>query len=122
MNISIIGTGYVGLVTGACFAELGNRVLCVDNNTQKIAALKKGYVPIFEPGLEELIRKNTQKKRLVFTSNIKDAVAHATIIFIAVGTPSLSNGEADLTGIENVAANIAKSMTGYRLIVEKSTV
>ncbi len=122
MNISIIGSGYVGLVSGACFAELGNEVICADNNTKKIALLKKGVIPIYEPGLKELIAINTKKKRLKFTSSIKEAVINSGIIFIAVGTPSLENGEADLTGIENVARNIAKNMTGYRLIVEKSTV
>ncbi|MFH0791072.1 MAG: UDP-glucose/GDP-mannose dehydrogenase family protein [Candidatus Omnitrophota bacterium] len=122
MNISIIGSGYVGLVTGACFAELGNQVICSDNDTAKIAGIKKGRLPIYEPGLEELISINTRKKRLKFTSNIKEAVKASEIIFIAVGTPSLDNGEADLTYIENVACDIAKNMDGYRLIVEKSTV
>jgi len=122
MNISIIGSGYVGLVTGACFAELGNRVICADNDAKKIAQLKKGGIPIYEPGLEELISKNRLKKRLKFTSSIKEAVLNSELIFIAVGTPSLENGEADLTGIENVAHQIALNMDGYRLIVEKSTV
>lgn len=122
MNISIIGSGYVGLVTGACFSELGNRVVCTDNDNKKITALKKGNIPIYEPGLKELITINTKNKRLRFTSNIKEAIASSEIIFIAVGTPPLSNGEADLTGIENVARNIALNMKGYRLIVEKSTV
>ncbi|MFA5005134.1 MAG: UDP-glucose/GDP-mannose dehydrogenase family protein, partial [Candidatus Omnitrophota bacterium] len=122
MNISIIGSGYVGLVTGACLAELGNKVICADSDAKKIAGLKNGVVPIYEPGLEELIASNARNKRLKFTSSIKEAVLKSEVIFIAVGTPSLENGEADLTGIENVAQNIAEHMNGYRLIVEKSTV
>ena len=122
MNIAIIGSGYVGLVTGACFAELGNKVICADNDERKIVGLKKGVLPIFEPGLEESIINNMKAGRLLFTTRIKDAVKPCEIIFIAVGTPPLENGEADLTGIENVARNIALNMTGYRLIVEKSTV
>ncbi len=122
MNISIIGSGYVGLVTGACFAELGNRVTCADNDADKVSRLKKGIVPIYEPGLEEMIRLNLKNKRLKFTSSISSAVKSSEVIFIAVGTPALENGEADLTGIENVAREIALNMDGYRLIVEKSTV
>jgi len=122
MDISIIGSGYVGLVTGACFAELGNNVICVDNDAGKIARLKKGIIPIFEPGLEEMVLSNVRKKRLKFISSIKEAVKDSQIIFLAVGTPSLENGEADLTGIENVVRNIALNLTDYRLIVEKSTV
>jgi len=122
VNIAIIGSGYVGLVTGACFAELGNKVICADNDERKIVGLKKGVLPIFEPGLEESIINNMKAGRLLFTTRIKDAVKPCEIIFIAVGTPPLENGEADLTGIENVARNIALNMTGYRLIVEKSTV
>lgn len=122
VNIAIVGSGYVGLVTGSCLAELGNKVICVDSDAKKIAALKKGIIPIFEPGLEELVINNTRKKRLSFITSIKDAVKGSEIIFIAVGTPPLENGEADLTGIENVARNIAINMASYRLIVEKSTV
>ncbi|MGA2775552.1 MAG: UDP-glucose/GDP-mannose dehydrogenase family protein [Candidatus Omnitrophota bacterium] len=122
MNISIIGSGYVGLVTGSCLAQLGNNVICADNDAKKIAALKKGIVPIFEPGLKELIKRNTNADRLKFTSKIRDAVRKSEIIFITVGTPSQGNGEADLRGVDNVARNIALNMDGYRLIVEKSTV
>jgi UDPglucose 6-dehydrogenase len=122
MKISIIGSGYVGLVSGACFAELGNQVICVDNDAKKIRNLKQGILPIYEPGLQELIVNNLKNKRLKFTSSIKEAVKASEIIFIAVGTPTLENGEADLTGIENVARAIAVNMDGYRLIVEKSTV
>ncbi|HOX54698.1 MAG TPA: UDP-glucose/GDP-mannose dehydrogenase family protein [Candidatus Omnitrophota bacterium] len=122
MKISIIGTGYVGLVSGVCFAELGNQVICVDNNKQKIANLKKLIMPIFEPGLEDMMRKNVKKGNLAFSSSIKEAIDKTDIIFIAVGTPSKKNGEADLTFIENVAAEIAQSMKSYKLIVEKSTV
>jgi len=122
MDISIIGSGYVGLVTGASFAELGNKVICADNDTKKVTLLKKGVIPIYEPGLEELITINVKKKRLRFTSSIEEAVGESEVIFIAVGTPSLDSGEADLTGIENVARNIALNLRDYRLIVEKSTV
>ncbi len=122
MKISIIGSGYVGLVTGACLSELGNNVICADNDEKKIAGLKKGVIPIYEPGLTELIKNNLKKGRLVFTSSVKDAVKKSEVIFIAVGTPPLENGEPDLTGIENVARTIAQNMDGYRLVVEKSTV
>lgn len=122
MNISIIGSGYVGLVTGACLAELGNTVISADNDTKKISNLKQGKIPIYEPGLKELIANNVKKERLFFTSSIKDAVQKSEAIFIAVGTPSKDNGEADLTFIENVARNIALNMKSYKLIVEKSTV
>ncbi|MGE4357076.1 MAG: UDP-glucose/GDP-mannose dehydrogenase family protein [Candidatus Omnitrophota bacterium] len=122
MKISIIGSGYVGLVTGACFADLGNEVICVDSDRKKIELLKKGKVSFYEPGLEELVIHNLTEKRLSFTHEIKTAVKNSLVIFIAVGTPSRPNGEADLTSVENVAREIARCMNSYRLIVEKSTV
>ena len=122
MKISIIGTGYVGLVSGACFAELGNQVICVDNDASKIKNLKKLIIPIYEPGLEQLVKKNVRNKRLSFNTSIRTAVQNSEVIFIAVSTPSRQDGEADLTAIENVASQIAQSMQEYRLIVEKSTV
>ncbi len=122
MNICIIGTGHVGLVTGACFADLGNRVICVDNDRKKIALLKKGKVPFFEPGLEPMVAHNMKEKRLLFAAEIAEGVARSQMIFIAVGTPPLPSGDADLTVVEKVARTIAGCMTKYRLIVEKSTV
>ena len=122
VKISIIGSGYVGLVTGACLADLGNEVICADNDSDKIKLLKKLVMPIYEPGLLELVRRNVKEKRLSFTADLRDAVRQAKIIFIAVGTPPLENGEADLTGVENVAKVIAQNIDGYKLIVEKSTV
>ncbi len=122
MNIGVVGAGYVGLVTAACFAKLGNNVISVDIDKDKIKSLKKGVVPIYEPGLEELIKDGLRKHRLTFTTSLKSAVRKSTIIFIAVGTPPKDNGEADLSYVENVARNIALEMPSYRLIVEKSTV
>jgi len=122
MEISVIGTGYVGLVTGVCFAELGNRVTCIDNDEKKIKDLKKKILPIYEPGLKELVENNVKKKRLNFVNNIKEGIKNSKVIFIAVGTPSRANGEADLTYVENVAKEIARHLDGYKLIVEKSTV
>ncbi len=122
MNIAIIGSGYVGLVTGVCLAHIGHNVVCVDNNPEKIRKLKAGKVPIYEPGLETLILKYRKMKRLEFSTSIAEASKKATVIFIAVGTPSKKNGEADLIYIENVAREIAKHMDSYKLLVEKSTV
>lgn len=122
MNICIVGSGYVGLVTGACFADLGNRVICIDNDAAKIKKLKNGIIPIYEPGLEELVKRNKKEGRLSFTTNLKDSVKRSEIIFICVGTPPKDNGEADLSYVERVSRDIALSMPSYRLIVEKSTV
>ncbi|HQP92089.1 MAG TPA: UDP-glucose/GDP-mannose dehydrogenase family protein [Candidatus Omnitrophota bacterium] len=122
MNIAIVGAGYVGLVSGACFAELGHTVICVDNDGSKINALKKLKIPIYEPGLEELVKRSYKAGRISFTTDIKAAVKKSLAIFIAVGTPPKENGEADLTGIEKVAQSVAKAMDGYRLVIEKSTV
>ncbi|OGW79390.1 MAG: UDP-glucose 6-dehydrogenase [Omnitrophica bacterium RIFCSPLOWO2_12_FULL_44_17] len=122
MNIGIIGSGHVGLVTAACFADLGNHVICMDQDVKKIQLLKKGGVPIYEPGLSELLKKNRLKKRLIFTTSIREAVKFAEILFICVGTPPREGGDADLTAVEHVAYSIAACLTKYRLIVEKSTV
>ncbi|MFA5088136.1 MAG: UDP-glucose/GDP-mannose dehydrogenase family protein [Candidatus Omnitrophota bacterium] len=122
MNIAIVGSGYVGLVTGICLSHLGHKVVCVDNNREKIEKLKKAQIPIYEPGLKDLLLRSMKKKSICFTTSIKEATKKATVIFIAVGTPSKKNGEADLTYVENVAREIALSMESYKLIVEKSTV
>ncbi|TAK02127.1 MAG: UDP-glucose/GDP-mannose dehydrogenase family protein [Candidatus Manganitrophaceae bacterium] len=122
MNIAVIGTGYVGLVTGACFAEFGVNVTCVDKEESKIAALKKGVIPIYEPGLEELVKKNVQNKRLSFTTDTVEAIQGALVIFIAVGTPDRGDGTADLSYIEKVAEMVAEHMNGYKVVVTKSTV
>ncbi|MDD3088545.1 MAG: UDP-glucose/GDP-mannose dehydrogenase family protein [Candidatus Omnitrophica bacterium] len=122
MKITIIGSGYVGLVTGACFADLGNTVICADNDEKKIDMLGRGEIPIYEPGLEELVKKNKAKGRLVFTTDVKKATRDSTVIFVCVGTPPREDGSADLTGIEKVSRTVAESMDAYKLIVEKSTV
>lgn len=122
MNICVIGTGYVGLVTGTCLADLGNKVICVDVDKEKINKLKKGIMPIYEPGLEELVKNNQKEQRISFTTDLKEGVRKSSIIFIAVGTPPRENGEANLIYVEGVACRIALCMTSYKLIVEKSTV
>ncbi len=122
MRICVIGTGYVGLVTGTCLADLGNQVICVDNNQEKINMLKRGKMPIYEPGLAELVVKNTREKRLKFTTKIKEGVEQSQIIFISVNTPPKQDGEADLSFVETVTAEIAVHMREYKIIVEKSTV
>ncbi|NQU94945.1 MAG: UDP-glucose/GDP-mannose dehydrogenase family protein [Candidatus Omnitrophica bacterium] len=122
MKITIIGTGYVGLVTGACFANLGNRVYCVDSDPKKVISLKKGKITIYEPGLAEMVKRNIKEGRISFSTNIKDSIKKSEIIFICVGTPARKNGEADLSNIEKVCHEIARHMQSYKLIVEKSTV
>src|SRR4051795_6791725 len=122
MDISIIGSGYVGLVTGACFADVGHHVICVDNDSEKVRQLKAGEIPIYEPGLEEIIHRNVSAQRLQFTGNIQEAVEHSQIIFIAVPTPPLPDGDVDLSFVEKVAREIAGVLTDYRVIVDKSTV
>lgn len=122
MKLAVVGTGYVGLTTGVCLAEIGHTVICVDNDENKISMLKKNKVPIYEPGLEKLLKKSVKNKKLSFVKNIKEAVKKSEVIFICVGTPPRADGSADLSYIENVAQEIAKNMDGYKLIVDKSTV
>jgi len=122
MNICVVGTGYVGLVTGAVFADLGNDVLCVDNDRAKIESLKAGRMPIYEPGLEEMVTRNVDDRRLAFSTELGAAVRHSDVIFIAVGTPSKETGETDLSQVETVAAEIGRAMDRYKVVVNKSTV
>lgn len=122
MKVTVIGSGYVGLVAGTCFAESGNEVICMDIDQNKIDKLKNGKIPIYEPGLEEMIRRNVEQERLVFTTNMKEAVQKSTIIFIAVGTPPDEDGSADLKYVLAVAAEIGKNMNGFKVVVDKSTV
>lgn len=122
MNICVIGTGYVGLVTGTIFAELGNDVVCIDKIAEKVEQLNKDIMPIYEPGLKELVARNRSEGRLRFGTDLKSAVEDAEIIFICVNTPSMDNGETDLSFIKAVAKEVAKAMNGYKIIVNKSTV
>jgi UDPglucose 6-dehydrogenase len=122
MNICVVGTGYVGLVTGAVFADLGNDVVCVDNHRAKIDALKAGRMPIYEPGLEEMVARNVEDRRLSFTTDLGAGIRHGDVIFIAVGTPSKDTGETDLSHVEAVAAEIGRLMDRYKVVVNKSTV
>ena len=122
MDLAIIGSGYVGLVTGACFADVGHNVICVDNDAQKIKQLQAGEVPIYEPGLEEIIHRNVSAHRLRFTGSIEEGVKNSQIVFIAVPTPQQPDGDVDLSFLEKVAREIAGVLTDYRVIVDKSTV
>lgn len=122
MQICVIGTGYVGLVVGTCLAEMGNNVICVDNDTKKLELLEQGIVPIYEPGLDELIKVNVGENRLTFSSDLKTAVELSQVCFIAVGTPQSEDGAADLQYVEAVAESIGKAINGYKVIVDKSTV
>lgn len=122
MKVAIVGTGYVGLVAGVCFAETGNEVVCVDIDPAKVKKLQGGEPTIFEPGLKELMVKNQEERRLTFTTNLADAVKSSSVIFLAVGTPSSVDGSADLTAVLKVAGDIGAAMNGYKIIVNKSTV
>ncbi len=122
IHLAIVGSGYVGLVTGACFAEVGHHVICVDNDPRKLEALRAGRIPIYEPGLEELVQRNVAAKRLRFTGDIAEAVDRAQVVFIAVPTPPQPDGSVDLSFIEQVAREIAGVLKDYRVIVDKSTV
>ena len=122
MNISIVGTGYVGLVSGTCFAEMGNHVWCIDIDKKKIERLNGGEIPIYEPGLEEMVRRNHREKRLEFTSDYAQAVPESDICFIAVGTPPGEDGSADTQYVLAAAKSIGQFMKGYTIVVDKSTV
>src|SRR5262245_16829700 len=122
MKIAVVGTGYVGLVAGACLAENGNEVICVDKDPAKVRQLQRGQIPIYEPGLEELVRRNRSEKRLTFTTQLARGVRSSQIIFIAVGTPTGEDGSADLKHVLDVAVEAARAMNGYKVLVNKSTV
>ena len=122
MKVSVVGVGYVGLVAAACLADGGNHVVCVDNDRKKIDGLKKGIIPIYEPGLTEIVKRNEKDGRLRFTTNLKEGVDESLVIFIGVGTPSAPDGSADISAVLSVAEEIAKCMNDYRIIVTKSTV
>ena len=122
MKLAIVGTGYVGLVTGTCFAEGGHNVVCVDNDANKVKMLQAGGIPIYEPGLEEMVKKNVKEGRLSFTTSTAEGVEKSDVIFIAVPTPPQPDGSVDLSFIERVARDIAAAMTGYKIVVDKSTV
>src|SRR5437867_10851796 len=121
MKLTIIGTGYVGLVTGTCFAEVGHHVVCVDNDAAKVKLLQSGGIPIYEPGLQELVQKNVAAGRLNFTNSTTEGVEQSDVIFIAVPTPPQPDGSVDMSYIERVAREIAGAMTSYKIVVDKST-
>jgi UDPglucose 6-dehydrogenase len=122
MNIAVVGTGYVGLVTGACFSEFGNHVVCVDNDVNKVAMLDRNEMPIYEPGLDALVERNVKAGRLEFTADLKSAVERALVVFIAVGTPQGNDGRADLSFVRDVARAVAENLNSYKVVVTKSTV
>ena len=122
MQVCVVGTGYVGLVTGTCLAYLGRDVICVDIDERKIADLNAGKIPIFEPGLEEMVRENAREGRLTFSTNVAKAIRDALLIFICVGTPPGEDGVADLRYVYDVARSVGRNMNGYKIIVDKSTV
>jgi len=122
MKICVVGTGYVGLVTGACFAELGNAVTCVDKISEKIEALERGQIPIYEPGLDDVVHRNVQAGRLAFTTDLEESIREALVVIIAVGTPQGDDGRADLSFVRAVAASIGKNLDSYKVVVTKSTV
>ena len=122
MKIAVVGTGYVGLVTGTCFAETGNHVTCVDINEEKVKQMQAGIIPIYEPGLEDLFKRNTEEGRLDFTTSLQEGIAGAKVIFLALPTPPGADGSADLKYILGVADHLGKIMTQYAVIVDKSTV
>ncbi|MBI4710071.1 MAG: UDP-glucose/GDP-mannose dehydrogenase family protein, partial [Nitrospirae bacterium] len=122
MHICVVGTGYVGLITGACFAEFGMDVTCVDKDLKKIKSLKKGIVPFYEPGLEELLQRNIKANRIHFSTSVAEAIDSSLVIFIAVGTPPRGDGSADMRYVEEVAKEIAGHMKSYKVVVTKSTV
>ena len=122
MNITVVGTGYVGLVTGACFAEFGNHVVCVDKDSEKIEKLSRGEVFIYEPGLETIVHRNAEAGRLEFTTDLSEAVKGSLVVLIAVGTPQGNAGRADLSFVKQVAEAVAANLNSYKVVVTKSTV
>lgn len=122
MNISVVGAGYVGLVVGVCMADMGHTVVCVDNDEGKVSALLAGRVPIYEPGLDQLLERNVREGRLSFTRDLAKALAHSRVVFVAVGTPSAADGSADLSGVFNVAREVAANATGPVTVIMKSIV